>query len=103
MPAGNMDPTRPVLERSDLAESAREPLDSHEGEGFGSYYPGPLTDDEEATLLDTTDATNIPDDDVTPEDRDNRPHADVRQTELSGHTDPWPNESTRDFRREPGT
>lgn len=82
----------PELKREDLAPQAREPKGDHAAAGFGSYYPGPLEQREDAPLLGQPDP-NLDDEEEA--------HLQVpREAVVSGTDDPWPSAEARDFRRD---
>lgn len=81
----------PQYTRDQLEPEAREPVDSGEGEGFGSYYPGPLVEREEKPLLDTERIERAP-------ERANG--IEVTHAGFPDETDPWGSQESRDFRRE---
>ena len=88
------DVLHPSIGRDDLTEAAREPEGDLTGEGFGSYYPGPLVEKEDRSLLNETDAVHHPDNAVS---------VDPRRDVITGVPDPWANPNARDFRMDPPT
>ena len=82
----------PELAREDIAPQAREPKGEHASAGFGSYYPGPLKQVEDAPLLGQAD----PDRDDEAEEHRREP----REAVLSGTEEAWPSAEARDFRRD---
>lgn len=80
----------PELKREDIAPQAREPKGEHAGAGFGSYYPGPLKQREDAPLLGQPDPT------LDDEQKENLQVP--REAVMSGTEDAWPSAEARDFR-----
>ena len=81
----------PELNREGLAPQSREPRGEHSSDGFGSYYPGPLEQREDAPLLGHSAPEH--------EDEDDREHRQVpREAVVSGTEDAWPSAEARVFR-----
>lgn len=82
----------PELNRKDLTPAAREPESEHSSAGFGSYYPGPLQEDEDTPILGQAE----------PQMDEEEEHSlrVPRQAVVSGTEDNWPSAEARDFRRE---
>ncbi len=79
------------LQREDLTPEAREPRDDSTGLGFGSFYPDPLRQDDDAPLL----GTALPESEAAPEGGRT-----PTQTAMPSAFERVPNQTYRDFRKD---
>jgi hypothetical protein len=75
----------PRLGRDQLTPAAREPQPTSEGAGFGSFYPDPVEQREDAPVLGPAQVEET---------------GEMRHPVLAQDQGPWPNEASRDFRQQ---
>ena len=82
----------PSLDREQIVPDAREPVEQQARPGWGAWEPGPLTQDEEAPVMEVIEVAADPAREVS---------IDPTRSSTTGVFDPLANPTAGDFRKEP--